>query len=458
MKRALLAVVAAALLAATPVQAQLQNPDTSTPTTLYFHIFDTFNAFPINTQPMDVAFFDVGGTSFPTASHTIVQDQVGDFDFNTIYGFLTSGPVEYDFIENGRPRFHPERGIASDVVIDDSVKPTVHLYMDVRDLFSTDSHPQGLSCTVQCTEPVDDVVDPALGQWNGLPAALPSFTFRFEMRTGNSLRPADLESGTVLMSGDMTAHVVDTHALGANAAIPTETADGTPILVPDESGIVDWAIPLDVAETTIPKADAFHVRIDWFQNPSDDPANDDTVSEGYMRLVSDAAHMPHLEMAIRNPVYIEYIHPEVAAGILLIHSCVNSPWGTYDVDVANMTVAVDGPTAPQDLAQVISQNAHVHGLHDQCAEVTYLWRFRDEDAANGDYRISLAVPNLSGLAEATGEAGFTVQGKRAFGVDEQGNEVATQSGDPGKQSPLPAAPLVGLLLIAIAAFVRRRSA
>lgn len=450
--------VAVSLLALTAAAPPAQAQAASTPTTLYFHIFDTFNAFPINTQPMDVAFFDVGGTSFPTASHTIVADQLGDYDFNTIYGFLTSGPVEYDFIENGRPRFHPERGIARDVVIDDGVQPTVHLYMDVRDIFSSDSHPHGVSCVVQCTPAVDDVVDPAMDQWNGLPSALPKFTFRFEMRTGNSLSPEDLQAGTQLMSGELTAHVVDTHALGANAAFMDQTApDGTPILVPDESGIVDWAIPLDVHEASIPKADAFHVRIDWFQNPTDDDANDDTVAQGSMRLVSDAEHMPRLELAIRDPVYVEYVHPEVAAGILLIHSCVNSPWGTYDVDVANITVAVEGPTRPTDLAQVISQNAHVHGLHDKCAEVTYLWRFRDEGAANGDYAIRLDVPNLAGSAVATEEAGFTVEGKRAFGTDEDGEVVEPIGTGGSKKSPLPAAPLVGAGLLALAALARRRS-
>ena len=431
MTRIALAFVAAALLAASPVQGQLSNPDEPTPTTLYFHIFDTFNAFPINTQPMDVEFFDVGGTSFPTASNPIVSQQVGDYDFNTIYGFATSGPVEYDFIENGRPRFHPERGIASDVQIDDSVTPTVYLYMDVRDLFSTDTI------------------------WDGLPSALPSFTFRVEMRTGNSLRPEDLESGTLLMSGSKTAHVVDGHVV-PNDAFEGQSVGDTPILTPDESGIVEFAIPLNVDQTTIPKADAFHVRIDWYQNPSPDPAQDDTVAEGYMRLVSDANHLPRLDMAIRNPVYIEYIHPEVAAGILLIHSCVNSPWGTYDVDVANITVSVDGPTAPTDLAQVISQNAHVHGLHDKCAEVTYLWRFRDQDAANGDYAIKLSVPNLIGSAEATGQAGFTVEGKKAFGIDEEGNEIEPTGGEGGKDAPLAIGPLVGLGLLAFAG-LRRRS-
>lgn len=435
--RASLALLVAALFAVSaPVQAQLSNPNSSTPTTLYFHIFDTFNAFPINTQPMNVEFFEVGGTNFPTVSNTIVSQQVGDYDFNTIYGFSTSGPVEYDFIENGHPRFHPERGIAADVQVDESVQPVVYLYMDVRDMFSTDAG------------------DPEVG----LPQMLPSFTFRFTMRTGNQIGPdSDLDAGKLLMDGQLTAHVVDTHAVGQNALVPENAPDGTPIFVPDDSGVVEFAIPLEVSDPLIPKSDSFNVRIDWYQNPSGSADQDDSVAEGWMRLISDAAHLPRLELAVLNPVYIEYIHPEVAAGILLIHSCVNSPWGTYDVDVANITVAVDGPTAPSHLQQVISQNAHVHGLHDKCAEVTYLWRFRDEDAPNGDYAIQLDVPNVGKGAVATGQAGFTIEGKKAYGIDEGGQVVEPTVGEDEKKSPLPVGPAIALLVVALAALMRRRA-
>ncbi|MHB1260771.1 MAG: hypothetical protein ACYC2H_03550 [Thermoplasmatota archaeon] len=459
--RASLALLASTLLlAAVPANAQLQNPDEPTPTTLYFHIFDTFNAFPINTQPMDADFFRVGGTSFPTASNTIISQQVGDYDFNTVRGFSTSGPVEYDFIENGLPRFHPERGIAADVTIDTSVQPVVHLYVDVRDLFSSDSHPQNLTCSYACVGPVDDAVNPVMDSWNGLPQALPTYTFRFTMRSGNQLGDdSALDAGGLIMIGETTAHLVDTHVAGQNGLVAGQTApDGNPILVPDESGVIDLAILLDISEPQITKADSFNVRIDWFQNPGPDDANDDQAAEGWMRLVSDPQHLPRLEMAIRNPVYIEYIHPEVAAGILLIHSCVNSPWGTYDVDVANITVAIDGPSAPAQLQQVVSQNAHVHGLHDQCAEVTYLWRFREEAAQNGEYAIRLDVPNLAKNAQAEGQAGFTVEGKKAYGVDEGGNVVEPAAGSEGKKSPMPVAPMVALGLVGLAAFLRRRSA
>lgn len=417
----------AALLALLPAaDAQLANPDASTPTTLYFHIFDTYNVFPVNTQPMDTGFFATSGSNFPTIASQ-------GYDFNTIRGFSTSGPVEYGFIENGRPRYHPERGIAQDVRLDATVQPVAYLYLDVRDVFGSD----------------------AVGL--GLPQALPSYTFRVTMRTGNEVGPDEqLDSGTLIMSGERTAHIADTHMLGANSGLSGQTApDGTPILVPDEAGVVEFAVPLDIAQPVIPKADSFNLRVDWYQNPSGDPAQDDQYAEGWMRLVLDEAHLPRLEMAIQNPVYIEFIHPQVAAGTLLVHAGVNSPWGTYDVDMANLTLAISGPAEPLSLARVVSQNAYVHGLHGKAAEVTWLWDFRDEDAPSGEYTIDLAVPNLAGTAMAAGQASFTVEGRRAYGLDEAGELVEPVGGEAGKDAPSPG------LAMALAAFglamLRRRT-
>jgi hypothetical protein len=40
---------------------------------------------------------------------------------------------------------------------------------------------------------------------------------------------------------------------------------------------------------------------------------------------------------------------------------------------------------PGKLRKVLAQNSITHGKHDQAAEITYLWEFRDEKAADGEY-------------------------------------------------------------------------
>ncbi len=424
--------IAFALVAAPVADAQstLRNPNESTPTTLYFHIFDTFNKFVINTQAMDAEFFEVGGTSFPTLVGTPVNEVTGDFDLNTIYGTSTAGPVEYDFIENGKPRFHPERGIAADVQIDSSVQPVVTMYVDVRDAISSGS----------------------LSASDGAPNALPDFTFRVTMREGDDPgTDADLDAGAPIMHGETTVHIFD----GQTAAPANQVAGQSgQFVTPDENGIVEIQIPMTLDSDIIPKSEAFNVRIDWYQGGS--AGFEDQFAEGYMRLYADPEHLPRLDFAINNPVYIEFIHPQVAAGILLIHTGVNSPWGTYDIDPSNITISIDGPVEPLNLEQVIAQNQHVHGLHDQAAEITYLWKFRDENAPNGEYTIDFSVPNAKGTAVATGSAGFVVQGKQAFGIDDKGEEVEPTVVDDEKKSP-GAGLLAALGLVGAAFILRRRS-
>lgn len=442
--------VAAAMFAAPPAAAQAE----STPTTLYFHVFDTFNKFPINTQPMDAEFFEVGGNSFPSYASQ-------GYDFNTIYGYSTAGPVEYEFIENGRPRFHPERGIAQDVQIDTAVQPVVYLYVDVRDVVGVDS----------------------------MPMFLPDFTFDITVRTGDEFGDvAKLDAGEEIMSASYTAHIIDTqtnpvaavNALFVGDPVPNPipggvnvndelsghtAADGKPVLVPDETGIVEFVIPMtSVPMDTIPKSAAYNVRIDWYQGS--DAFGPDEFSTGFFRLAADIDHLPRMELAVKNPIYVEYVHPQVAAGTLLIHTGVNSPWGTYDVDVDNMTLTITGPDgsvvkehlgAADDgtagkLERFVSQGAHVHDQHDKAAEITYMWKFREESAPNGQYTIDLTVPNLRGNAQDSAQAKFTIEGKKAFGESDSGEIVEPVEQDAKKKdSPAP------LLFIPLAiAFLARR--
>jgi hypothetical protein len=403
-------------------QDTIDNPSESTPTTLYLHIFDTFHKFVINTQPMDAEFFELGGTNFPTISGTAVNSATGnDFDLNTIYGYSTAGPVEYDFIENGRPRFHPERGIASDVLLDRSVAPLAYIYLDVRDVIGNDAAPN----------------------------YLPNFNVRVVVQEGDDPgRDADLDLGRDIMSGDVIFDLADGD-FNANAffteptpipVVPgndviagtggTNPITGNQMLLPDENGIVEVVIPMSVLEDKISKVDAFNIRIDWYQTV-DGIVDDDQVAEGYFRLSATPEQVPRLEFAITNPVYLSFIHPQVAANTLLIHAGANSPWGTYDLDLENVELKITGPATPQSIRKVLSSNEHVHGLHDQDAQLTYLWDFRDEGAPDGEYTIHMSVTNDAGSAVATGTAKFIIEGETATGIDTDGNivEPTLDSGD-----------------------------
>lgn len=420
MKAALLV----ALLAASGATAQLQNPNEPTETTLYFHVFDLFNNFVINTQPMNVEFFVVGGTNFPSIPPTPEIAENG-WDFNTIYGISTAGPVEYDVNEDGRPRFHPERGIAADVELTEGYTPVTKMYFKVPDVTGE---------TIA-------------------PGPLPYFTVEVTMRTGDEPgSDAKLDEGEIIMQGRQTYHIISGNAAKdftdpAAEALPLDY----PVLISDEDSVVEVEIPMTVIGDKIPKEDAFNIRVDWYQfADSAAPVQDDQVSQGNIKIHADQERSPRMSISVDNPVNFEFIHPQVAGGVLLIHSGANSPWGTYDLDVKNVTVDITGPSEPKSLRKVIAQNAVVHGLHDQAAEITYLWEFRDEKAANGDYSIDMTISNYFGTATASGKAGFTIEGTKAYGISDEGEVVAGAEVEE-QESPVPlflaAVALVGVALL-----------
>lgn len=421
------ALLLAAILFVAPAAGQLQNPTEPTETTLYFHVFDLFNNFVINTQPMNVDFFVVGGTNFPSIPPTPEIAENG-WDFNTIYGISTAGPVEYNVNEDGRPRFHPERGIAADVQLTNGYEPLTELYFQVP-----------------------DVIGSPLA-----PGILPYFTVEVTMRTGDEPGSDEvLDQGDIIMQGRQTYHVVSGNSL---SGVTDPVASGLPLdyptLISDGDGVVEVAVPMTVVSNTIPKQDAFNIRVDWYQwSDSAAPVNDDEYSMGNIKIHADKDRSPRMQISLDNPVYFEFIHPQVAGGVLLIHSGANSPWGTYDLDVNNVTIDVTGPSAPENLRKVVAQNAVVHGLHDKAAEITYLWEFRDEGADNGDYTINMAISNVDGTSTARGSAGFTIEGKQAYGVSDEGEVVPSTEGNDAQESPL--APF-GFLIVAIALLARRK--
>jgi hypothetical protein len=492
---ALVILLAFTTLPLATAQDSIDNPNESTPTTLYFHIFDTINRFVINTQPMDSEFFDVGGANYPTTPDigtgipgTGLPINNG-YDLNTIYGYSTAGPVEYDFIENGKPRFHPERGIAATVDLDASVTPVAYLYFDLRDAIGSD----------------------------GLMTAQPFFTVSVKVQEGDDPGlDAKLDDGRDIMSGRMTVQAIDTDlqpgakflcdatccepgkediytdcqalylAFGGfrdseptkvdvpvDQALEGQSVGAQQFVIPDDNGIVQVIVPLTMHQDTIPKKEAYNVRLDWFTS---DPADgavipDDQLSTGWLRLASDPEHLTRMEFNVMNPIYFSFIHPQVAGGSLLIHAGGNSPWGTYDVNLEEVEIEViheSGTKVPDNqLKKLLNSNEHVHGLHDEDAQMTFLWDFRDNEAEVGEYTIKMKITNdavddngdYAASATAQGEAKFIISETEAIGLDTSGKIVeATSTLDSGEvESPGVGAFGAMALLGAALIIARRRS-
>lgn len=427
-------VVAFILMGASPATAQalgIDNPDDSTPVTMYFHI-DAKDDFPINTQPPDEEYSraeQVGLTGFTT---TCIPDPAGQLgmvrqSYHTLYGFSTPGYVEYGFSEQGGPRIHPERGLAKNVELDRSADARVVWYMQTQAFGDNDRTP---------------------GEAESAPLVVPQVTVHATIREGDDVSVGDAayNEGPVIASGQSEPMMV----------MPD---DANPHYheLPDGRHLYEFVVPLDLTKDKIPKEEAFNIRIDTtMQVPGCDSSTDESLMASNMRLHTSPDFRPRLEWSITNPLQIEYVHPQFVGDDLVIHTAISSPWGNYDVDesVDGLQITIEGPSDARSLARTAYvQRHHEHGYHFEPVDVTFSWRYQFDNAREGEYVVELSAWNDQRTAQAVGRAGF-VLGENV-GIADDGSRVERVELPDVKESP---APLLGPgLLLAVAFVMRRRS-
>ncbi len=422
----------ALLMASSVAMAQsstIDNPEVSTPTTLYFHL-DAHQDFPINTQPPDDRYAK-GSTRGLLASTTTCTPEgtPGQFhqDHHTVYGFSTPGYVEYEYEEDGGPRIHPERGLAYNVLLDDEGM-TGYWY---------------LKTTVDSNQASSDI--------NNLPVLVPQVVVRFTMRTGDevSFGAEAYNEGEVIAIGESAPVVL----------LPSEETPGYHAQ-DDGSHVYEIQVPLDVKKDEIPADEdtgGYNLRVDVFtQVPGCQEDPDASFMPGSIEIYTSPEHRPRLDLAVMNPVRIDYIHPQFVGTDLLIHTSLNSPWGNYDVDETEggITMEVSGPTTASSVFRVaFEQKHHQHGYHFEAVDVTYQWDYAKDQAADASYDLTVTVWNDQRTASATGSATIDVGSLTA--TDDEGNVVKQVETDE-KETPIPA--LLPLLGMVGAALVARRRA
>jgi len=424
----------------------INNPYTSTPTTLYMHI-DGIQDFPINTQPPDDRFWD--DQKFGTASFS--NSCMGDTPagpaqtFHTYYGYSTPGYVEYDFVERGGPRYHPERGISFDVDIDTSAPMVVYWYMETQVTAA-------------------DLQDPANPN-NVAPFPIPNAVAKATMREGDAVGVGDaaFNEGDIIAQGETEPQMLLGDATPANDYVSYRTVDG--------KHVYEFAIPMEFQGSKIDRDESYNLRIDVFiDNPAcDDPnAGDQYLMLNNVRVHTSPGQRPRAEFSIMNAIKIEFMHPQFIGDELVIHTAMNSPWGNYDVreDEGGIELSIDGPSPATSLVRAaFVQRHHDHNHHQEAVDVTYVWPYKKDNAKDGVYTVNMAVDNDQETATATGSVQFQI-GKGGdeklepcdpdVPVSEQVNcAFSNQGGAETQESPGLGIALVAGLLGA-AAFLRRR--
>ncbi|MEK6976208.1 MAG: hypothetical protein AABY18_07690 [Candidatus Thermoplasmatota archaeon] len=479
----LVATTALLLLTAIPAQAQdvgIKNPTDPSLTTLYMHVINVQD-MPINTQEPDPSFTETGEWGPTSMTLKCLDPITGDIGgtgqgtggmtsqiFHTSRGYSSPSYVEYDYRSpDGTPRTHPERGISYDAMIDPASPFTLKWYVA--------TYNGGDGGTPQ----------------DQIPTPTPGIVVQASIRAGEAISVDDkaYDSGPFIASGKTDPAILlpkDFPAPGAPGPQTWPTPGDHPqvryVNMIDGRHVYEFTIDMKLASgvTGIQRATGFNVRIDMYLDNPACPNQDEPSAEYFMTSsiipFTNVDNRPRMELFVTNPIRLEYLHPQFVGDDLVVHTSMNSVWGNYDVDelsdptAGGITVTIDGPSAANSLAKAaLVQRFHEHYHHQEAVDVTYVWPYKTDRAANGLYTVFVSFENDQHTAKATGTAQFEV-GKGTVigcgGVQEASQKLnddcakSIQTAGQDQTEDAPGLPLVGALAAigAAAVLLRRRQA
>jgi hypothetical protein len=386
MMRRLLLVVALVALPAASAQVGISNPDDGA-VTLNVHFVGSQD-FPINTQPMQFGEWSgEPGTGLATHSFTCVENPpAGASPFqqwHAFYGYSSPSYVEYDFMENGRPRTAHERQLGYNATLDAGVPPILHWFLTTQ----TGLPPTGGVGT--------DV----------LPVPVPNVVVQATMRVGDSISPDDLgyDTGPVVAQGRSEP-----------ALLAADASEGVEHSMADGRHVYGFKVPMAIEQAAIGDTGYF-LRVDVFvDNPAcADPGGAGTAMPNLVANFADPDHRPSITTGVLHPLRIQSLEPRFNGTLVEVTGTIQSVWGNYDVDEGNLTLSLEGPTGSLVLMPAsIVQRTHEHNHHADPVEVTWVWN--RTDAPDGFYWLNLTAMNDQHTANATATAAVRLGPDEAF--------------------------------------------
>jgi hypothetical protein len=453
---ALLSLLLLAMPLSVSAQTGIQNPDSPSPVTLYMHLID-IQDFPINTQKPAEGYTVSNAVGMTTSTTSCLPD-AGAVDtsqaWHTAYGYSSPSYVEYDIQQGNKPRVHPERGISYDALLDPGTPFTLYWYMTTQSV---------------ATSP-DGVPDPSMA-----PIVLPNVQVVATIRAGDGISVNDhlYNTGPVLVHGKTIPATLAADQVLPGAPGLQEPKDTKALgQLPDGKWLYEFAVPMTMDATVIPKDTAYNVRIDvHMDNPACSQGVDATLMPNLVRIHSDAEHRPRMEFAVTNPIRIEALHPQFVGDDLVVHAAMNAVWGNYDIAEVNpsytpdvteedLALAIDGPTDALGLYRYnIVQPTNPHYQHQEAVTVVYVWPYKADMAVDGPYTVDLVVRNDQRTATATAQAVFELGKQVTTFCDETGcGEEGPGPRDQDNKAPGPAGAILALATLALAGALRRRGA
>lgn len=337
----------------------------ATCTVLYAHLFALLQGVPLTTQPPTNACPDLakGFTTVPAFPPL--------FDTARVDLWTMVGPIEYPRA-GCEARLHPERGLAGDVRLEARVPLAFHWFLSAD------------------TDDVSLLIDPSEPDTG----AMPCVEVRVTLQTGRVFG-----QGNVLAQGSARRTV-----LSSNVAEPQRLpqfdpcAEGELVLAHhpflEVAPVHEFPVSLGPVGVPLPRRQGFVVHVEWSQ-VRDGPIQ---ANQREWNVHSGADYRNRLVVPVVSPLRME--PPQVeryGRHHLIINASVQSPWGTYDVDVDSIRLdLLDGngfAIPPRSLTGPLlrystDQHANVHPVN-----ATWAWDFLKAQSSPGPYTVRVSAGN-----------------------------------------------------------------
>jgi hypothetical protein len=455
--------------------------------TFYAHIFahDRNSPMPMNTQfPSGEQDYSIGqalgcGNPPPLPAN----DECMTTDYNSQFWYTTAGFVQVKSLEEftGYDLFHNERGMTKDVYVDTALNPVSTYYM------SADFHGWVTTlCVTLCWN-----WDPGMFQdwvveswmWHAPTGALHMNASEEPDMTAVDQRTAD----AVLMAHCKTEPI---DMVSLDPTVPTGEKTVWPF--PCE---MTWDEAFKATDGKVPLTSNLIMEYRWYQETANPTGGTNKYIPGAgapvpnFNVNSGEDYPANVVIPVRNPIDVELVYPQFIHNKLVILSVINTPWGSYDIDPALITLTIQDKSgnvitpAPGTLQQVLEQSV-AHSGHYQPIKPTWVWDYQAQGLAPGDYSVTVGVTNFQHSVKTETTALFAVnkdgsgetqEGRRGIQTL-QGNLHAGHEGtaaDPNataaaptddapstttEKSPGMGLPLLGAALAAAVIVIRRKSA
>ena len=398
MMLALLALAAAsASLAPAAAQTSMQNAEETTSLiTFYGHVFRHTRAEPVpmNTQyPWGESDYSLGSYDW-CGGPAIPCDEDPNPE---LWMYSTPGFVQVkEYTDFSYDKLHNERGLTKDTRIDTTKDIVATLYMSA-DLHGWPSN----SCDPGLPR---DVPSPA-PCWNWDPGMLPNWQVEATVFTG----------------------VLGEHGGAATEAPDIESAFAEGKLVPLATGLSDvqnvqslelagqstvWRFDVNLGKaerSLIPKEESYVVRYRWW---SVMPDGSHGIPPPLIWNINGGEFYPaSVTMPVRGAFNVEMVIPQFVYDKLVVLGIMNTPWGSYDVDQDSIKLDVrdaSGQSVPVTHLARLADFSVAHDGHYKPVNITYVWDYKADALAPGDYTVTVSGKNFQHSATASCTGAFKV--------------------------------------------------